>query len=60
MWSLILMVYLNGAIGVTHIDNFMSERMCEQAGKKAIVKSHDYFKDKVRAESYYVCVLEIK
>ncbi len=59
MYSLILLVYLSSAaIGITHIDNFTSEHLCEQAGKNAMVEARKFDDKKIHAN--YVCVLEIR
>lgn len=59
MWSLVFFVYLiGGAVSTTHIDNFISKKLCEQAASKAIVHAKKLDTDN-RINVEYACLLEI-
>lgn len=60
MWSLVFLMYLNGALVVTHIDSFISHKLCDKAGRQLI--THAVQLDKALTasrDSQYTCVLEI-
>jgi tRNA-dihydrouridine synthase len=60
MWSLMFFLYLNGAVGMTHIDNFVSRKLCEQAAQHAILHARNLGEQYTRnIDIQYTCVLEI-
>ena len=58
MWSLMFFLYLNGAIGITHLDNFNSKVLCEHAAHSALIHMHE-LKGVKDIDVNYTCVLEI-
>ncbi len=52
MWSLIIIIMSLHGAGITHVDSFISKRLCEHAGVKMIKTMKD-------VNVQYACVLEI-
>jgi len=51
-------LYFNGAVGITHLDNFNSKSLCEKAAHKALLHVSKLENGKA-IDIDYVCVLEI-
>jgi hypothetical protein len=57
MYALVLLVVWGNTIAISHVDNFLSKRLCEHAGstiqKELLLPKNNYSKVE------YSCVLEI-
>lgn len=57
MWSLIIVIcamgsFCHAGVGITHVDSFISHKMCEMAGQKVLATMKS-------TNVQYACVLEI-
>jgi len=52
MYSLVFIILFGTSIGVSHVDSFLSKRLCEKAGTQMVKTMKD-------VNVQYSCVLEI-